>query len=515
MLCLFSHFMGRLFLILCGFSLIGVVRLQAQIPSTGFLSDPLSPVANRLSSRKTFAHQHVQPFCVFLDTAIAVLPSDTPSVCLGFYGDLAAGGQISSRPIGLGEGMAGVQMSLQGHRRWAFVGGYSHQLSALPDALTAVSRPYEVLWGLGSAKQKGDFYHGSFFYGLGTVRLGKYFELSAGRQKQHYGDGYRSLILSQQAAPLPFVRLSAQVHKVRFFANWMRAAHPYVVSNDKAPRHKLLALHGLSLNIGKRFNFTAYEMVVWQERDTLNRRGLELNYLNPIVFYRPQEFAQGSADNVILAATIRYKFAPRWQLYAQILLDEFKLNQLKRELNWWANKYGGQLGFKWFDALPHLDVMMEGNVVRPFTYTHGSPVQNWTHWSQPLAHPWGANFTEVLCRFAYQKNRWTARMQWQYGAYGRDRDLDGDGYAENLGGDINRSYKNPFAQYGNVLLQGEKYNVIGQAIEIAWTVDQAKTWEMYLQQSYRYSVSQAITSEYSTWLVGFRAVGLMSAIRDI
>jgi hypothetical protein len=41
-------------------------------------------------------------------------------------------------------------------------------------------------------------------------------------------------------------------------------------------------------------------------------------------------------------------------------------------------------------------------LVRPFTYTHYDSVSNYTHHSQPLAHPLGANFTELILKLRYQ-----------------------------------------------------------------------------------------------------------------
>jgi hypothetical protein len=514
-LCVFSRSMKCLLFPI--FVLLGLAfqPILAQIPSNGFFSDPLSAEAQRLNSRHVFAHQHLQPFASLLDTTQQSTDSVKQSVCMGVYGSFAGGQESMNTQRGVADGIAGLLIGLNGSKRLSAELGYSYIASALPSNVAPLSSPYEVLWGVGKAKQQGDFYLAHLIYGSASVRLGRYFQLDCGRQKHHIGDGYRSLIIGQQAAPLPFFRMNAQVHKVRFFSEWMRATHAYETALNREPRHKYLAMHGLSMNLGKRFNLTAYEMVVWQDRDTLNQRGLDIHYLNPIVFYRPLEYAQGSADNVILAASMRYKATPKISVYAQVVLDEFKLNQLRRELRWWANKYGGQLGVKCFDVLPGFDMLVEGNVVRPFTYTHGSPIQSWTHWSQPLAHPLGANFAEVLWRGKVEMKRWKLQLQALYGAYGRDEDTNTDGLIDNLGGDINRSYRNPFRQYGNELLQGSKTNVFYQHADLAYVVDKHDAWEVFVSQHYRLSHNNQVQREQFWIMIGFRAVGLMSALRDI
>ncbi len=71
---------------------------------------------------------------------------------------------------------------------------------------------------------------------------------------------------------------------------------------------------------------------------------------------------------------------------------------------WWGNKFGFQLGAKYIDAfgITNLDLQAEWNRVRPFTYTHDDSIANYTHYNQPLAHPLGANFNEIIGMVRYQ-----------------------------------------------------------------------------------------------------------------
>jgi hypothetical protein len=59
---------------------------------------------------------------------------------------------------------------------------------------------------------------------------------------------------------------------------------------------------------------------------------------------------------------------------------------------------GLQLGAKYINALgiKNLDLQLEYNRVRPFTYSHRDSVANYTHYNQPMAHPLGANFSETI-----------------------------------------------------------------------------------------------------------------------
>jgi hypothetical protein len=83
--------------------------------------------------------------------------------------------------------------------------------------------------------------------------------------------------------------------------------------------------------------------------------------------------------------------------------------------------------------------------VRPFTYSHFDSVSSYTHYNQPLAHPLGANFSEVIAILRYQptgKLNLTGKLiYWKQGldsASGRNSGsdifrLNNDGRTSNYG----------------------------------------------------------------------------------
>ena len=50
----------------------------------------------------------------------------------------------------------------------------------------------------------------------------------------------------------------------------------------------------------------------------------------------------------------------------------------------------------------NLDLQLETNIVRPFVYQHSDTVANYSNYNQPMAHPLGANFSEVIGIIRYQ-----------------------------------------------------------------------------------------------------------------
>ena len=99
------------------------------------------------------------------------------------------------------------------------------------------------------------------------------------------------------------------------------------------------------------------------------------------------------------------------QVYTQFLLDDIQVNQFVKSSGWWGNKYGIQFGAKFVNLfkISNLDGRIELNAVRPYTYSHFTndgtdTLDNFSHYNQPLAHPYGANFIEVHSELQYRVN---------------------------------------------------------------------------------------------------------------
>jgi hypothetical protein len=167
---------------------------------------------------------------------------------------------------------------------------------------------------------------------------------------------------------------------------------------------KYTALHHLSMNIGKKFNLGIFESVVFNANDSAKVNQFRLDYLNPIIFYRGIEQQNGSTDNALLGLDFKLNLVKKLSFYGQFVLDEMVISHLRARDGWWANKYAIQVGGKYVDAfgLPNLDLQGEINVVRPFTYSHYTISGSYSHYRQPIAHPLGANFTEMVGVVRYQ-----------------------------------------------------------------------------------------------------------------
>jgi len=225
---------------------------------------------------------------------------------------------------------------------------------------------------------------------------------------------------------------------------------------------KYAAVHYLSYKVTPKFSFGFFESTI------LNRsQQFEFQYLNPVILYRTVEGMIGSPDNVVLGLDARWNFLNRFQLYGQVIIDEFLFSEIynPEQEGWWANKYGAQVGLKYINALgiDHLDLQMEYNTVRPFTYSHSDSLNSYTHYNQPLAHPLWSNFSEFIALARYQPlPRLTASARFLHMRYGENRP------DENWGANALISNSSREQEYGNTIGQGVAGTTDLVGLDISW-----------------------------------------------
>lgn len=281
----------------------------------------------------------------------------------------------------------------------------------------------------------------------------KHINMQFGHDRFFIGNGVRSLIYSDFAPPALFLKTNVKVWKINymFLVNQMTADPS---GADGYPM-KYTAVHHLSMNIGKKFNFGIFESVVFNANDSAKVNQFRIDYLNPIIFYRGIEQQNGSTDNALLGFDFKLNAVKRLSFYGQFVLDEMVISHLRARDGWWANKYAIQFGGKYVDAfgLNNLDLQGEINVVRPFTYSHFTAYGSYSHYRQPIAHPLGANFTEWIGILRYQP---IPRLHLTGKLFMVDIGRDTVGAYTNYGSDITKLNKNrvPFKELGNTQGQG-------------------------------------------------------------
>ena len=343
-----------------------------------------------------------------------------------------------------------------------------------------------IIPGVGIAKEfKTDAYDFPLTEANLTFAPSQFFDLQLGYGRNFLGDGYRSLLMSDGASPYPYFKINTTFWKIKYTNTymWMKDVRNDVTL-DRTYATKFVANHYLSWNVTKKFNLGLFESVVWSNQ---NNRGFDMSFVNPIIFYRAVEFASSSrSGNALLGLTGKYKWNNQVNFYGQFLLDEFSLSDMKSGDKSWKNKYGYQLGAKYYNAfkVKNLLLQAEYNHVRPYVYAHSDVLTNYGHNNQSLGHQWGGNFKEFIGIARYHYRRYFADAKLTVGKRGLD--FANSGANSNFGGDIYRDYDDErFSDTGVGVGQGNTTNIFIADLQAGYLLNPATNLKLFGSLIYR------------------------------
>jgi len=289
----------------------------------------------------------------------------------------------------------------------------------------------------------------------------KYISMQFGNDRNFIGHGIRSLLLSDFATDYPFLKINTRVWKINYMNLFARLTdrYGYVTGTGSTRPYpaKYLAMHYLSMQLLPRLQIGLFESVTFHDNNG-DGRGFDFHYLNPIIFYRSVEHQLGDPDKMMVGLDLAWLPAKNLKLSGQFMLNEFRFADLIARNGHAANKFGYQLNAYYTNLfnIPNLDIQLEYNRIRPYAYAHYAvgpndlyPVNSYSHYNQPLAHPLGANLSEILVHLTAQPYpRLTAGLMLTYANYGADS--AGSNWGRNIYLDY-RTYEN---ELGNTVGQG-------------------------------------------------------------
>jgi hypothetical protein len=397
---------------------------------------------------------------------------DVKSTNSTFYADLLPDFNVSrdfSDKKNTNFGSLGLQIGgTVGSKFYYNVSAYENR-AVLPDYLATYTNQTGIARGQAYASVYGNEYRWSYITALLSYTPNKYLNISGGNDKTFIGDGYRSELLSDYASPYPFIKLTATLGNVKYMAMWAYFNDPMStqVAGD-GQRKKFGVFHYLDWNVSNRLSFGFFDAVVWGATDDAgHQRGFDFTYINPVIFLRPVEASNGSPDNALIGLTGKYKITDGITVYGQFALDEFEGKNFFSSNGSSRNKYGWQLGFRGANLfnVKGLNYLVESNNVKPYTYSERASVINYSENAEPLAHPWGANFREVVGLLNYSYKRFDFSAEADYGHYG----LDINGL--NYGKDLFKGYIDPARATGNYTGQGLTTNMVYAEGKVAYLLN--------------------------------------------
>ena len=240
-----------------------------------------------------------------------------------------------------------------------------------------------------------------------------------GNGKHFVGHGYRSVLLSDHALNAPFLKFSARTTNGRLqYTTWVNKLQSGVYGSDRLPTGESSEslfhwMHGrfnhASLNLG-RVQLGLFEATIFQNIDSNGVRPFDMLELNPVIGVNTALRGFSGREGGLVGMDLRVKLTDKGYVYGQFATDDAS-----------GERYAYQVGVRWFDVVrKDLHVQLEHNAATAFTYMHNPAKQAYKHAALPLAHPFGANFSETVAIVDATVERFIGQVKVVAGTYHRD-----------------------------------------------------------------------------------------------
>ena len=300
---------------------------------------------------------------------------------------------------------------------------FSENQSKFPYYISRYNNQTKIVPGQGRYKAfKTTGYDYAFSSGFISYQPIKRLNIQLGHGKQKIGNGYRSLLLSDNAFNYPYLRVTSEWFKGRLqYTNIYAVLMNLTTGGAVTPKYteplfqkKATSFQYLSFNINKRINIGLFQGMIWNAADSMNRQHLEWQYFNPVIFTNLGFYGLNDKNNIVIGATGNIKITNKISVYGQFMGDDFS-NQYAI-----GNAFGYQVGAKYFDAFKLKNLMLqieyndvaEGSYNSPFgTYSN----QSFSHYNQNLAYTLGYGKELILLGdFKFQRLFLNAKFNFQW-----------------------------------------------------------------------------------------------------
>ncbi|MDL2262122.1 hypothetical protein LJC11_01310 [Bacteroidales bacterium OttesenSCG-928-I21] len=226
-----------------------------------------------------------------------------------------------------------------------------------------------------------------------------------GYDRLFIGDGYRSMLLSDFSAPLPFFKTNLIIGKFEYNHIISKATNPnynkimggdsYFDINSEY-KFKTTLYNTFTYKPNNNWSFTLFDAILLPE--SLNF-GQKLVYALTPYIHDFAEVLHKNTPNVLTGFNGSYQNEKLGIFYTQLLVDQIKFKN---------NRFAvaAQIGYKNFDlgTIKNLYFQIEYNMANLYTYTNPNNQLHYGNQNQSLAHPAGNCFDEFVLIGGYNLN---------------------------------------------------------------------------------------------------------------
>lgn len=261
-----------------------------------------------------------------------------------------------------------------------------------------------------------------------------------GNDRHFVGHGYRSMLLSDNAFNYPFIKASALFlkGKVQYSSIFAKLTSFNRLETGQSAESlfywKRATFQHVSIDLG-RLQLALFESTHWKTIDSTGVRPLDPMEWNPVIGLNTAVNGFDSEHKQLIGLDARIKVSDGLMLYGQYATDDLSVGRKAFQV--------GARAFNLFNA--KLGLQLEYNAADPFMYTNASPPMAYTHFGQELAHPYGADFNELVFILDKQFNKWRVSAKLNYATVHSDT-LD----TQNHGNDLYKPFDGLASDGGSV-----------------------------------------------------------------
>ncbi len=230
----------------------------------------------------------------------------------------------------------------------------------------------------------------------------KFLNLQMGTGKNFVGDGYRSLLLSDYSFNYPFFKIITTFGKKdQFQYTKLNASLSSVVRRDlgSTPEalfvRKSMSTHYFSWLATKWLNVGFFESTLWQTEDSSGTKPFQFQQLNPVFGVNTLTTITDDVNHSNIGMNIKFKLPYDIVIYNQLVMDG----------NQYEKTAGYQIGAR-YSGITGLTLQAEFNQMNnPYNTTFEPNLEQFINYNEPLTHPLGDDFTEIVGIINYKYKR--------------------------------------------------------------------------------------------------------------
>ncbi|GHE39261.1 gliding motility protein RemB [Sphingobacterium griseoflavum] len=318
-----------------------------------------------------------------------------------------------------------------------------------------------------------------------SYRVSDGFQVELAYDKLHIGDGYRSMLLSDNPYNFTYAKFSGQKKRFQYNSVWA-----YMLDR-RNPRVQLLE-NQQSVRLGNASKYAAFQYIDYLASDKLT-----VGLFHSLIWSRYSE-DNTKKVNGGLGLNVKYQPWDKYMFYGQMFADDLSKISFNKDRD---RRTAYQLGARAFDvfAVNNLNITAEFNQAAPYTYQHSNNRINHSNDGEPLAHPNGANFREILGIATYRWKRVDLYGQTMFARYGTDPSA-----TANFGGDI---FKSQQPAGGFRIGQGQAIDLFYNELRVAYVLNPKYNlrWELGLINRQQKPLSGGDRVNANIFTIGLRS----------